>query len=178
MGWEDRIVSSREYRVMVEKAEHPIITASLQNDIHEVVEALRDDIRYATMAVDKNGHCPLALAAKNGCEDAAREIISYRADVGAKCYLRVSPLHYAAQSGHVEVARRLLTSRAEVNCTDDALGHTPLHDAAKIGRCAVAELLLQARADTSQKDSRAHTARDLALLGGHLSVANLLKNHI
>jgi hypothetical protein len=178
LHYEDRIIPAAEYRCMAERAQHPVIEASLQGKFHDIVEALRDDVRYAVQAVDKQGRSPLVLAATNGMPDAAREILTSRAEVDAKCYLGVTPLHYAAAHGHVEVAQRLLQARAKVNSRDDRLGYTPLHEAAHLGRTALVGLLLEAQADARQKDTRAQTASDLAMLEGHLTVASLLKKHI
>jgi len=175
---EERIAPASEYRRTVERDPHPIIKASLEGNFSEIVEALRDDVRYSTLAVDKRGHSSLAMAAEKGMSNAVREIMHCRADVDGKCYLGVSPLHYAAAHGHVEVAQRLLQCGATVNSKDDSLGYTPLHEAARVGRAAVVEFLLEARADKWLKDKKEQTAFDLAMLEGHLSIANLIKDHV
>lgn len=176
MHMEDRIVPAAEYRRMMGGAIHPVITAAMKSDYFGIVDALRDDVDWATKAVDKRGHSSLAHAAKNGLIDATREILHHRADVGGTCYLGVSALHMAAAHGQLEAAKKLLQARANLNGRDDRLGYTPLHEAARVGRSALVEHLLDARADLLGKDSKGQTALDLAMLEGHLTVVEICRS--
>lgn len=173
---EDRIVPARQYRQMLEEAIHPIITASLKADNDQIVNALRDDVEFATIAVDRYGHSSLAISAMKGMDEAAGEIIHHGANVELKNYVGATPLHVAAGHGQLEVAKVLLESDARVNVRDDHLGYTPLHEAAHVGHSALVSLLMDAGANHLQKDKRGKRATDIAMEQGHVAIVNLIES--
>lgn len=173
---EDRIVPARQYRAMLEEAVHPVIAASLQGDHDQIVNALRDDVDFATLAVDRYGHSSLAVAAMKGMHDTIGEILHHGANVELKNYVGATPLHIAAGHGQLEAATVLIQSKANVNSRDDHLGYTPLHEASHVGHAALVSLLLEARAHHLQKDARGRKPSDVAMELGHVDITNLIQN--
>lgn len=83
-------------------------------------------------------------------------------------------LHSAAQAGQVDRCLTLLEKGALVNVLDNE-GWSPLHRAAWWGCTEFCVALLDAGADSHAKTTKQQTALDLALQGGHESVAAALR---
>jgi hypothetical protein len=117
------------------------------------------------------GDTALHLAAAGYRVDIARELLSRRADPGAKNRRGARPLHYAADGGpglphwdpgaQAAVIERLLAAGADPDAADDD-GVTPLHRAART-RCAGAvRALLAGGADASKRNQNGSTPADVA----------------
>ncbi|KAA0067648.1 hypothetical protein IC582_012978 [Cucumis melo] len=76
------------------------------------------------------GETPLHMAAKNGCNDAARVLLAHGAFVEAKANNGMTPLHlavwYSLQSEDCETVKTLLEYNADCSATDEE-GMTPLN---------------------------------------------------
>jgi len=83
-------------------------------------------------------------------------------------------LHFAAESGATGDIEVLVASGAEVNAIGD-IGNTPLHGAAMMGRFSAAKRLLDLGADPTIKNELGQKALDVAEIGGHERLAELLR---
>jgi uncharacterized protein len=83
-------------------------------------------------------------------------------------------LHLTARTGDLESIEVLIASGAQVNAVGD-LGNTPLHQAAMMGKADSARKLLQLGADPSLRNKFDQTALEVAELGGHHEIAEILK---
>lgn len=91
------------------------------------VDALSTDTRTAEInRLDREGHTPLACAARNGCLALARILLEQGAAVDATDDdTRWTPLLQAADQRHADMVRYLLTRGASVNVRA-GFGQTPL----------------------------------------------------
>ena len=105
---------------------------------------------------ENDGTTPLHLAASFGREGAVKVLLAAGADVAAKTYRGVTPLHSAVVSG-VCVVALLLAAGADVSAKD-CLGITVLHAAISTWSPEVVTLLLAAGADVAAQDTSGHTA--------------------
>jgi ankyrin repeat protein len=83
-------------------------------------------------------------------------------------------LHLTARTGDLKGIEVLIASGAEVNSIGD-LGNTPLHQAAMMGKVDSVRKLLQLGADPSLRNKFDQTAEEVAKLGGHHEIAEILK---
>ena len=86
----------------------------------------------------------------NGNVGVVELLLKSGADIHAKDYYGLTPLHWAAELGYTEVVALLLKHGANINARNN-FGVTPLHRAANHGQTKVLELLLQHGADTEGK---------------------------
>jgi ankyrin repeat protein len=82
-------------------------------------------------------------------------------------------LHLTARTGDLEGIEVLIASGGQVNAIGD-IGNTPLHQAAMTGKVDSVRKLLQLGADSSLKNKFDQTALEVAELGGHREVAEIL----
>ncbi|KAG5845554.1 hypothetical protein ANANG_G00140400 [Anguilla anguilla] len=134
---------------------------------------------------DKQGLSLLHVAAMHGhpgCLKLLLELGGTDTDVNASCPRGRRPMHMA-----VSEQSRPLHSLACLTCllehgalpnvsTEEGL--TPLHLAATQGLLDCAKVLVKVGADISARDSRGHTALDLARLWGHRAIARFLKDRM
>ena len=122
-----------------------------------------------------DGFTPLQYAAFFGQISVVELLLERGADANAVAEnpMKVQPLHSAATIGSVEICRRLLEAGADVNGRQQ-LGYTPLMSAALRGNDLLVRLFLDHGADRSTVAEDGKTARDLALEGGHSTLAETL----
>jgi ankyrin repeat protein len=122
----------------------------------------------------------VAVGRNARCFDPARQIataellVQYGADVRARNWRRLTPLHRAVRANRLEYVRFLLEHGADVNAADVA-GDTPLRRAVTDPeRLAVAEALFAHGADVNVRDKKGRSVLQLArgtamrgLLRGH-----------
>jgi hypothetical protein len=116
----------------------------------------------------------LLKACESGNEGTARHLLSrYSANIEKKCNSGATPLFYAAANGHPSIIKLLHEHKADPNARVPSVapsastrriiaGQTPLCIAAKFGHTECVRRLLQLRADASVRNSRGHTALDIA----------------
>jgi ankyrin repeat protein len=96
------------------------------------------------------GDTPLHEAAN---AEVARWLLAHGAQVDARSWRRVTPLHRAVQQGAADVVRVLIEHGADVNAQREA-GETPLHFACSI---ELVESLIEGGADVSVADAEGQT---------------------
>jgi ankyrin repeat protein len=127
-------------------------------------------------AQNNAGVTALMLAAQNGHEQVARDLLKAGAAVGAQNNAGFTALMIAAQNGHEQVALILLKAGAAVDQTEED-GWTALMFAAQNGHEQVALDLLKAGAAVDQTEEDGWTALMFAAQNGHEQVTrNLLKS--
>ena len=85
-------------------------------------------------------------------------------------------LHISARTGDLESIEVLLEAGANIDAAGD-MGNTPLHEAAMRGQIESVRILIQHGANLLVKNEFNQTATDVAELGGHEAVANLLRGY-
>ena len=140
--------------------------------LRELLDHNRD---FATMP-DLAGCTPLHYAAWFGHLDAARYLLSIKADVAAISMdpLRNQPLHAAATAGHAAIVELLLDAGADPNAEQSGQW-TALHGAAEKGHAAVVRLLLERGAAPARRSYSGATPLALARERGHADVTALLQ---
>lgn len=119
------------------------------------------------------GVTPLHAAAREGQLDAAKLLITMKANVNARSLIKNTPLNLAAMHNHVPLVKLLLVNGADVNIT----GHnrsTPLHHAAEKGHADVIKVLLANGTSVNAKDNNGLTALHHTAIKGHLEAARAL----
>eukprot|EP00040_Diaphanoeca_grandis_P014122 m.71496 g.71496 ORF g.71496 m.71496 type:complete len:293 (+) comp24355_c0_seq1:125-1003(+) len=96
------------------------------NKIASTVRFLKTNKEQDINATDFGGWTPLHVAAQNGFDELAIELIRYGANVERKDDVNRTPLHLAATSGNAKVVRVLLDHRACIN-VKDSIGRSPLN---------------------------------------------------
>ncbi|MCC7477512.1 ankyrin repeat domain-containing protein [bacterium] len=81
----------------------------------------------------------------------------------------------AANQGNVEVGQVLIDSGANLNFQEPQYGLTALHSAAFVGSAGFVQMLITAGANPYLRTNDGQSPEDLALAGGHSSVAELLR---
>ncbi|KAL1605803.1 hypothetical protein SLS59_003607 [Nothophoma quercina] len=144
---------------------------------HDAVLALL--IRSAILGVapiDLKERNLLWWASKNGCEIAARSLLSaFPAMVNRADKDNRTPLHVAAEQGRKKVVELLLKENADINRADKG-NKTSLYVAAKQGHKEVVDLLLKGNADIDTQDVQDGNALYIASANGHDEVVTLLLN--
>ncbi|NOZ22718.1 MAG: hypothetical protein GXP25_16695 [Planctomycetes bacterium] len=131
---------------------------------------------------------PLHWAAMNGHRKIVDILIDHGADINATDENGKTPLFQAVSFGHWDIAQLLIYRNANANIPDRD-GFTPLYQAAYAGSQDVVELLVAAGADVnatvavplredgSKIQTKLLTALDAAVMAGHKSVAEFLREH-
>lgn len=127
---------------------------------------------------DGYGETPLHVAARKGCGEIVKLLISAQADVNARSRtsMDMTPLHLAVIHGHTGVVETLIKSNADLN-SKGRYWETPLLLSALLGRVEMVEMLLEAKADRTATTERGETAIMLALISPNATqvVKSLLK---
>ena len=122
---------------------------------------------------DALGATALHWAALNDRPEAAKFLLSRRADVHARNRALGTPLHWAAKSKNRVTVDLLLAHGADVNAVNN-VGWTPLMLAADTGNAGAARALLARKADVRLKGSRGETAWSVAIQHGHEDIARMI----
>ncbi len=128
---------------------------------------------YDIDARDSRHWTPLMVAAFNGRESLALELVKFGADIDAEDIAGYTPLHWAAYNGFRSVVRLLLRRGAAPNVTSHA-GITPLLQAAARGHLDTVADLLDHRADPNIAAKDGSTALLKAVANDHLDVVERL----
>jgi len=124
---------------------------------------------------DRDGRCPLQVAASAGYVDAVEFLVECGADVGARDVRGNTPLHRAAAEDRGDVVWALLERGADPNLTNYE-GETPLFLARWCETDEVADLLLDAGARHELRNASGETAlHGIASQGKSRSVVRLLE---
>ncbi len=111
-------------------------------------------------------------AARNGHIEMVEFLIGAGADLDATPDGKTTPLHQASQRGKTHTIELLIQSGADVLEKD---GHpSALHFAASEGYADAVKILLANGAYIEHKDSFALKPLDRAIMGGHISITELL----
>jgi ankyrin repeat protein len=86
-------------------------------------------------------------------------------------------LHFAVEAGSLEDMDVLVVNGANVNVVGD-IGNTPLHSAALMGNVAAAKKLLELGADPNRKNDFDQTPADIARIGDHCQVADVIESYL
>jgi hypothetical protein len=113
-------------------------------------------------------------AAQRGDAAKVEELLKKGADVNARNWAGVTPLHIAAANGYLEVVKLLLEHGADANAREED-GLSPLHIAAANGYLEVVKLLLEHGADPAIRNNRGWTPLDVARTSGREEVVKVLK---
>ena len=113
---------------------------------------------------------PLMIAALNGTNDLAQQLIAKGADVNKTGW---APLHYAATRGHLQMISLLLDKYAYIDAASPN-GTTPLMMAAFYGTPPAVKLLLDAGADPLVRNNQGLTAIDFAQKNSRAESAELI----
>ena len=110
---------------------------------------------------NKDINAELLEAVKKGEFDKVKSLISEGADVDARAFMNVTPLHLAAQYNEKkEIVEMLLNKGAKVDIADNR-GRTPLHLAAQNNNKEIVDALIKAKANVDIKDEDEKTPLDL-----------------
>lgn len=165
----------------------PIMHAAVQDNVPaiQLFASRKADVNART----PDGYTALAYALADGKFAAAKALIGAGASATAPAGPeKLTPLMIDASQrpieqremalvegvGPLEIARLLVTRGARVNATSTT-GMTPLMIAAVHNNPAMIGVLIQLGADTAAKEAGGHTARELAVLNGNDSAAQILE---
>ena len=126
---------------------------------------------------DERGRTLLMIAAQDGWQDVAGELIAKGANLNArdKTSRELTALDYAIGNGRLGLVKLLLDKGANPNSSDES-GRTPLMIAAQNGWQDTTEQLIAKGADVNAKDKARHpqTVVDYAVLSGQQNLVKLL----
>ena len=151
-------------------SETPLSLAARMPDGKEFVELLLQS-RPNIEARDAWDQTPLALAAKEGHEEAVELLLRAGANIHTQNLRKDTPLALAAEHGRNSTVRLLLQHGAELN-EKNRDGKTPLALAAQNGHSSAAMLLLTKGAKVNATDENGRTPLALAVLneaGGEMT---------
>ncbi len=126
-------------------------------------------------AVSSEGDSAMNLAATFGSAGCISLLAGAGGDLNAPNAKGATPLLAASSMGHTEAVQTLLDKGADPNKARADNGYTPLMAAASNGRVAAVKALLAAKADLTATYKDGNTALQMAIIGGHEDVAQLLR---
>ena len=116
----------------------------------------------AKMSVEYGGYTCLMVAVMTDHIDICRLLIDKGAQIDAKNWIALTPLHLAADSGLIEIVRLLCDHGADIEA-QSILRRRPLHEAAFKGHIYVVKELIEERnAEINARDNHGWTALGLA----------------
>jgi len=98
-------------------------------------------------------------------------------DINQPGYIDDTILHIAARQGNIDDIYFLIAAGANINAIGD-LGNTPLHQAAMRGNLNSVKALLGLNASSLIKNEFGQTAADVARIGKHLDIYELIIEHM
>ncbi len=153
-------------------------------DVHTATVAGKTDLVLKKISEDRelleaqstDGWTPLHLAAFFGRKDTAIALIELGAIVDSRSTnsMKNTPLHAATAGRKAELVDLLLDKGADVNATQTG-GWTALHAAAQSGDLGMVQSLIAHNAHIQARADNQQTPLDMAMLGGHGEVAELLE---
>lgn len=153
------------------------IEACERGDIDFVHAALKRDESLVNVKSDKYNNTPLMCAAREGQKNIVKLLIDNGADPNIKDCIGATALHFALDSGDFAIVALLVNAGVDVN-TRDITGGSPLSIAAARGYYEIVQLLLSNGADVNARSTGpfgGSSALDMAEMGGHKNVMNLLR---
>ncbi len=162
------------------KNQHPLLIIAISNRKPKMLEILLKHKADVTVA-DQNGYTALHYAVFYGPHDNkgnyAEMLIAAGADPLIEDKQKRSPLQYAIDRSQWNQGEKTLGALLKgLSDVDKKLssGETALHLAARHGLTDAAKKLLDRKADPQPTNKKKQTPLDLAIVGGHTEVANLL----
>jgi ankyrin repeat protein len=145
------------------------------------VDRLRDNVEHdpaSVSAFSRDGWTPLHLAAFFGQTEAARHLLTRRADVTAVSRNETgnTPLHAAVAARQTALAELLLAHGASANASS-AGGWRPLHLAADHGDLESIRVLLASGAEINVCSDDGRTPLSMAQVKDRREAADLLSQH-
>ena len=137
------------------------------------LRALSDKGVLDVGALDAYGCTPVVWAARNGYLETVKYLAELGADLEARGFGGLTPLHHACNQLRDDVLAHLLKSGANVNAVDEN-GNTPLHFAAERGVLEPLEALIAAGAPVGAANAAGATALHKAANDGHISIVQRL----
>jgi ankyrin repeat protein len=142
-------------------------SAAQRTPLH--IAAMYNKVAYTAMLLSRGAEIeardvwlwtPLMSAAfgvANGAgPDTAELLISYGADVNAKCIKGTNALHVCAAYGSIDLMDQLIVQGGDSSLADN-MGETPLHKAALRGDLDIVRLLVERNADARSADVSARS---------------------
>ncbi|QSS53577.1 glycerophosphodiesterase [Histoplasma capsulatum var. duboisii H88] len=154
---------------------HPLTTRALLNaenwkGTNEQQAAIRKHMSKSSAV--------LALATKANFVDIVQLLVDAGVDINYQDEQGETALHVAARLGHDACAKALLDGthdqKANTELAEHTYSWTPLFIACVDGSLGVVELLINAGADLERPDSSGWTAKEHAVLRGHMAIARRL----
>jgi ankyrin repeat protein len=148
----------------------PLHAACASGDIHRLTALLKSG--HKPDMLDADEWTPIAVASKQGHDDAVRLLIRAGASVSKPLTPAddmLTPLHIAAHMGRLRVIQTLVEAGASLEARAQSDGSTPLLLAILEGRSNVVEVLLEAGASPNASDT---TSRRYTPLHHAASAAN------
>lgn len=139
--------------------------ASVGDEAHTAALA-EADAKAAGLKDDVSADA-LSWAARNSRAGVVTYLLARDADVEAKSFGGMRPLHHACHVFDEGIIRELLAKKADANAADDA-GNTPLHYAARRGVLTLCQLLVDAKADVAKKNAAGQTPLHVACNSGQV----------
>jgi TPR repeat protein len=131
----------------------------------KLVDACPDDFAFK-MFDGKLGKNELLASVIINHRGVAESLLAKGADVNAKNFDGLTPLHYSAARGYKSMVELLLANHADVHVTSRS-GCTPLHFAVQENQETIAELLLANGAEVNAKDNKGLTPLHESAGRGH-----------
>jgi ankyrin repeat protein len=138
--------------------------------------AMHNKLAYAAMLLSRGAEIeardiwlwtPLMSAAFGDARGAGPEtaelLISYGADVNAKCIKGTNALHVCASYGSISLMRQLIARGGDLSLAD-IMGETPLHKAALRGDLDMVRFLVESNADSSARSTYGYTPAQVAAM--------------
>jgi len=140
--------------------------------VFDLLMKYKPDINMA----DKNGYTALHWAVMYNRTNMIEPLLNSGADINAADNQFLTPLKRAMQnrrSGNTYIVALMISSVKDVN-RKLISGEFPLNFAARHGYADVVQSLLKRKANPNAEDSEGHTPLQLAIVGNHTKVADLL----
>ncbi|MBD5411748.1 MAG: ankyrin repeat domain-containing protein [Treponema sp.] len=161
------------------------IKACEENDVNFVSDALKTDNSLSNAAsTGRYGNFALMIASSKGYTEIVKLLIDNGADVNKRSCIGSTALYSALDSEEwgviknqsLKIVALLINAGADVN-VKDVQGSTPLSIAAARGYYDIVQLLLENGANANERGHGpfGSTALDMAEMGGHKNIMNLLR---